>query len=181
MTELYTQRLYLRAMTNDDAGDIFEYASNQNVGPNAGWKPHESREETLAVMKAIFLDKESMWGIVLKQSGKLIGSIGLVKDPKRENDNARMMGYSLGEPYWGVGYMTEAAREVLRYGFCDMKLGLISAYCYPFNERSKSVLKKCGFVYEGTLKLAEKIYDGNVYDNECYVLTAQEYFEVLDK
>lgn len=55
-----------------------------------------------------------------------------------------------------------------------MNLDLISAYCYPFNSRSKSVIKKLGFKYEGTLKLCEKLYDGKVYDNEWYALMKGE-------
>jgi putative acetyltransferase len=71
--------------------------------------------------------------------------------------------------------MTEAAREVIRYGFDNLHLDLISAYCYPFNARSKGVLQRCGFSYEGILKMAEKRYDGNIYDNECYALTSKEF------
>ena len=175
MPELSTERLLLRAIRLDDIDDIFEYSKNLNVGPNAGWKPHESKEETLEVMKAIFLDKEDVWGILLKSCGKMIGSIGLIEDPKRENERTRMLGYAIGKEYWGRGIMTEAAAEAVRYGFDVLRLDLISAYCYPFNERSKSVIKKCGFRYEGTLKMAEEIYNGNVYDNECYAITAKEY------
>ena len=177
MPELLTKRLLLRAIDTDDIDDIFEYSRTENVGPNAGWKPHESKEETLEVMKAIFLGKENIWGIILKNCNKMIGSIGLIEDPKRENRRTRMLGYAIGEKYWGKGIMTEAVREVVRYGFNDLHLDLISAYCYPFNNRSKGVIKKCGFHYEGTLKMAEKIYNGNIYDSECYALTSKEYFE----
>lgn len=170
-----TQRLILRHVRIEDADDIFAYSSSPNVGPNAGWKPHESREETMEVMQAMFLNQESVFGIVLAESGKMIGTLGLVPDPKRENDRTRMLGYALGEAYWGKGIMTEAVRAVLKVGFHELALDLVSAYCYPFNERSKALLIKCGFDYEGTLKLAEKIYDGRVYDNECYSLTAQSY------
>ncbi|MEG1607370.1 MAG: GNAT family N-acetyltransferase [Mucinivorans sp.] len=54
----------------------------------------------------------------------------------------------MGEPYWGYGYMTEAARAVISYGFETLGLDLISAYCYPHNVRSKGVLQKCGMSYE---------------------------------
>lgn len=173
MSVINTKRLLLREINEQDIDDIFEYACSPHVGSNAGWKPHESKEETLEVMKAIFLDQDGIWGIV--ESGKLIGSVGLIKDPKRENQKVRMLGYALGDKHWGKGFMTEAVNAVLRYGLEELKLDLISAYCYPFNERSKNVLKKCGFCYEGTLKLAEKIYNGSVYDNECYALTAQDF------
>jgi putative acetyltransferase len=60
---------------------------------------------------------------------------------------------------------------VLRFGFEELGLDLISAYCYPFNKRSQRVLEKCGFRYEGCLRLAEKRYDGKVLDNNCYAIT----------
>ena len=171
MVELHSERLLLRNIQIDDLEDIFEYSSNPKVGPNAGWKPHETKEETLDIMQAIFLNQETVWGIILKENGKMVGSIGLVKDDRRDNKKVRMLGYAIGENYWGKGLMTEAARAVIHYGFGELKLDLISAYCYPNNQRSKKVLQKCGFQYQYTLKEAERLYDGSIKDNECYELT----------
>jgi len=165
-----TQRLILRPIELSDLEDIYEYSSGPNVGPNAGWKPHETREESLEIMKEIFMGKEGVWGIVLRESGKMVGSVGLIDDHKRQYDGVKMLGYALGEGYWGQGIMSEAVAEVIRFGFEELKLEAISAYCFPFNERSKAIIRKFGFEYEGTLKLAEKLYDGNVFDNECYIL-----------
>lgn len=170
MRSLDTERLLLRPIIESDAEDIFEYSCNVNVGTNAGWKPHDSLKETRELMKYVFLDQEYVFGIILKETGRLFGSIGLIPDPKRQNDKTRMVGYAIGENYWNKGYMTEALHAVLRFGFEELKLDLISAYCYPFNERSIRVLKKCGFEYEGRLRLAEKRYDGKVIDHECYAV-----------
>lgn len=167
-----TERLILRPIIESDAEDIYEYCRNINVGVHAGWKAHENMEDTREIMKLVFLDQEFVFGMVLKETGKLFGSIGLIPDPKRQNDKTRMLGYAIGENYWGKGYMTEAVRALLRFGFGELNLDLISAYCYPDNERSKKVLKKCGFRYEGQLSLAEKRYDGEVLDNECYAIKA---------
>ena len=167
---LETERLILRPITIDDADEVFKYSSEANVGRRAGWKPHESREETIEVMKLVFIDKAGVFALVYKETGKIIGSIGLICDPKRENNAARMLGYAISEHFWGKGLMTEAAKEIIRYGFDDLKLKLISAYCYPHNLGSKRVLEKCGFTYEGRLRLCEQLYDGSVYDNECYSL-----------
>ena len=172
--KIETARLILRPVTGSDAEDIYEYSQNKNVGINAGWKPHESIEETLEIMKLIFLDQEFVFGIELKETGKLFGSIGLIPDPKRQNDKSRMIGYAIGEKYWGNGFTTEAVLALLRFGFEELNLDLISAYCYPFNERSKNVLKKCGFRYEGRLCQAEKRYDGVVLDNECYAIVSNK-------
>jgi putative acetyltransferase len=166
-----TERLLLRPVTENDAEALFEYCRNVNIGSNAGWKPHESIEETREIIKLVFLDKEHVFGIVLKETGQLFGSIGLIPDPKRQNDKTRMTGYAIAENYWNKGYATEALQAVLRFGFEKLELQLISAYCYPFNEQSKKVLKKCGFQYEGKLHLAEKRYDGIILDNDCYYIT----------
>ena len=165
-----TERLILRPITEGDTEAVFEYSRNPNVGINAGWKPHESIEETGEIIKTVFLNQENVFGMVLKNTGKLFGSIGLVPDPKRENDRTRMIGYAIGEEYWGRGYTTEAVGALLSFGFDRLGLDLISAYCYPFNGRSKKVLTKCGFLYEGLLHMAEKRYDGEIVDNECYAV-----------
>ena len=172
---LETERLILRAITENDDEAIDAYSKNANVGPNAGWKPHENIEETRSIIKAVFLGKENVFGIVVKETGILIGSIGLIEDAKRDNDKVKMLGYAIGEEYWGNGYITEAAVAVIAYGFRSLNLDLISAYCYPFNERSKHVLEKLGFEYEGKLKLCEKRFDGLILDNECYALSSENF------
>ncbi|MDF9829394.1 GNAT family N-acetyltransferase [Parabacteroides sp. PF5-6] len=165
-----TTRLLLRPIVESDAEEIYAYAQNKNVGIHAGWEPHGSIEETREVMKVVFLGQESVFGMILKETGKLFGTIGLIPDPKRQNDRTRMLGYAIDEGHWGKGLTTEAVQALLRYGFEELRLDLISAYCYPHNERSKNVLKKSGFQYEGLLSLAEQRYDGEVLDNECYAI-----------
>ena len=52
----------------------------------------------------------------------------------------------------------------------------VSCYHYPFNIRSKRVIEKCGFKYEGTLRSASEIFDGSIYDDVCYSIIKNEYF-----
>lgn len=167
---LETKRLILRPIVLADAEDIHAYSREENVGVHAGWQPHSSLDETIDIMKAIFIGQKHIFGIVRKDTGKMMGSIGLLPDPKRQNPNAKMLGYALSETCWGLGLMTEAATEIVRYGFEPLHLNLISAYCYPHNQRSKNVLKKCGFSYEGCLCQCETLFNGVTYDEECYVL-----------
>ncbi len=170
MKTIETERLLLRPIAESDAAELYEYCKNPNVGPTAGWKPHADIEDTREIMKAVFLGQENVFGIVLKESGKLFGTIGLIPDPKRQNIRARMIGYAIGEEYWGMGYTTEAARAMIRSGFEELGLDVISGYCYPFNERSKKVMLKCGFRYEGLLRRAEERFDGTILDHECYAV-----------
>jgi Acetyltransferases, including N-acetylases of ribosomal proteins len=170
MKEIKTARLLLRNIYESDAEDLFEYGKEPNVGPNAGWKPHTDIEETLQVMEQVFVGKENVFGIVLKDSGKMIGSIGLIDDPRRNNPHAMMLGYAMSEHYWGKGLMTEAAQAIIERAFHELSIDIISCTCYSSNTRSRRVIEKCGFQYEGCLRRAEQRYDGQIMDIECYSL-----------
>lgn len=173
MKEIKTARLLLRHIHESDAKDIFEYSKEPNVGPNAGWKPHDNIEETLQIIKEVFVGKENVFGIVLKDSGKMIGSIGLIDDPRRNNPHAIMLGYAMSEHYWGKGLMTEAAQAIIEKAFCELPIDIVSCTCYSSNPRSRRVIEKCGFQYEGCLRRAEQRYDGEIMDLECYSLFKQ--------
>ena len=90
-----------------------------------------------------------------------------------------MLGYVLAEPYWGRGLMTEAVKGMIKYAFEELNIDLLSVYHYPHNERSKRVIEKCGFHYEGTLRRASTIYNGRVFDDVCYSLTKEEYYSEI--
>ncbi|MGE4214349.1 MAG: GNAT family N-acetyltransferase [Anaerotignaceae bacterium] len=175
MGEIITERLILRPIVINDLEDIFEYSKHPLVGPDAGWKPHESKSETMDIMKTIFIDKDSVWGIETKESKKIIGSVGLIEDPKRENKQAMMLGYAIAYEQWGKGITTEASRSVIDYGFKELGLSLISVCCYAYNGRSRGVIKKCGFKYEGTMRQAEERFDGKIFDSEIYSITKEEW------
>ena len=146
---LETERLILRAFRLSDAPAVFAYAQNPNVGPNAGWKPHATLAESEGIVR-YFIEKGEVWAIEDRQTGRVIGSIGLHKDERRDLEGARMLGYVLAESHWGRGLMTEAASRVLRHAFETLSLEIVSVYHYPFNARSGSVIRKCGFTPEGT-------------------------------
>lgn len=171
---LLTKRLRLRPVVEADADALFAICAEPNLGPNAGWKPHETAEETKQLIREVF-SSPNVWAIERLDTQSLIGTVGLMEDEKRENPRIMTIGYSLSETAWGNGFMTEAVRGVLRYAFEELKLRAVSATCYPFNERSRRVLLKCGFEAEGVLQEAEILYNGEVYDHECYLLKIEEY------
>lgn len=177
METLETERLILRKFYISDIDDFYEYSKNPNIGPNAGWKPHENKEESMTVLIG-FIKSEEVWAIVNKENNKVIGSIGLHKDWKRELKNVKMIGYVLAESYWGKGYASEAVKRVIEFGFKELNLDLISVYHYPQNIRSNRVIEKSGFKYEGTLRQASVLYDGTVYDDVCYSITKEDYLNI---
>lgn len=180
---LETERLILRPIVKSDLNDIFRHAQNPNIGPNAGWKPHENKAETKKIMKNLFIDKDTIFGITLKDdatlagkdNGTLVGVVGLENDPKRSNPDLKMIGYWLEESLWGKGIMTEAATEVIRYGFEELDLPMITSNCFTYNIGSKTIIEKLGMKFEGTLRQAEKRFDGKVFDLYMYSLTKDEY------
>ena len=176
MKTIETERLILTEWKKSDAPDLYAYAQNPNVGPHAGWKPHADAKESKAIIKQIFLPNQ-VWAIRDKPTQKVIGSIGFEPDRFRPEIKSKELGYSLSEEFWGRGIMTEAAKAVIRYGFRDLRLDMICICTGPENKRSQSVIKKCGFTYEGTLRKAYRIYDGSLRDVLCHSLLKEEYEE----
>lgn len=177
METLETERVILRAWREEDLDDFHAYCRHPDVGPAAGWEPHADRETSRAILHSL-MEKGETWALVHKEDGKVIGSVGLHPDDLRSSVTTlkvRALGYVLSADYWGQGLMTEAARRVVEYAFEALWLDLLTVVHYPHNERSRRVVEKCGFCYEGTLRQASQIYDGTVYDAVCYSLTRDEW------
>jgi [ribosomal protein S5]-alanine N-acetyltransferase len=175
MKKLETERLILRTWSQGDLDDFYEYAKAPDVGPNAGWAPHVNKELSARILQS-FIMSGDVWAIEYKQNHKAIGSLGLHEDKKREGVNSKMVGYALSHDYWGRGLMSEAVKCVIKYAFEKLELDVLSVYHYPSNLRSRRVIEKCGFKYEGTMRLASKLYDGTMVDEVCYSMTREEYF-----
>ncbi|MEG1427853.1 MAG: GNAT family protein [Oscillospiraceae bacterium] len=176
MKKLVTDRLILRAWQESDLLQFHNNCKNVKVGPMAGWKPHETMEESKEILD-LFMAQEETWAIVLKEGGRLIGSIGLHKDAHRVDiENVYMLGYVLSEEYWGRSFIYEACREVIRYAFEELQTELLSVSHFSFNEQSKRVIQKCGFTFEGVLRYAYKRrYDGKIFDDCAYSMTRAEF------
>ena len=74
---LETERLILRPWEESDANDLFQYASNPEVGPIAGWPVHTSIENSKEIIKNVLSAPET-YAVVLKETMKPVGSIGLM-------------------------------------------------------------------------------------------------------
>ena len=121
MGVLQTERLTLRRWEDSDAESLYEYAKDPDVGPIAGWPPHQSVDESLDVIRNVLNGREA-YAICLKESGKAIGAIELMLNghtDMTERDDECELGYWLGKPFWGQGIMPEAAGEMLRHAFED--------------------------------------------------------------
>lgn len=149
---LETERLILRRWRASDAEKLYQYASNPDVGPIAGWPPHQSVKESSDVIQNVLCGKEC-YAVCMKPDDIPIGCIELIlhgHTNKTERDDECELGYWLGKPFWGKGIMSEAAAELIRHGFAD--LGMTKIWCgyYEGNEKSKRVQEKLGFCYQGS-------------------------------
>ena len=172
-----TERLILRQIQNSDAQDLYEYSKQKIVGENAGWSFHQSIAESKAIIR-LFNDKRhfgqlGVYAIVLKENNKMIGTIELhtyVKGHKAE------LGYALNPAYWGNGFVVEASKYLIAYGFDVLRLKRIECYTFVENIRSKRVCEKLGLTFEGTRKKAYQLYDGSIHDDIAYAIIDDEYY-----
>lgn len=106
------------------------------------------------------------WGIELKETKLLTGVIGIY-DINSAHRKAEI-GYWLLKENWGSGIITEAARLVLKYAFEELDLNRIYAYVEKQNVGSKVLLKKLGFLFEGTMREYEINRQGRFIDLMIY-------------
>jgi len=149
-----TERLKLRKLTMRDASDVFEYASVPEVAEHVTWNYHRNIADSIHFLRIITQQYEdgtpAPWGIVLKESKKLVGTIGFhLLSPA---NHFAEIGYALSKEHWNKGYMTEALRAILDFGFTRMPLNRIEATCKINNTASEKVMLKCRMSFEGILK-----------------------------
>ena len=148
-----TERLILRPWEEADAESLYEYAKDPAVGPAAGWPPHTSVENSRKIICTV-LSKPETYAVCLKASGAPIGSIGLMAGGQSNiglPENEAELGYWIGRPFWGRGLIPEAARELIRHAFVDLKLDTLWCGYFDGNEKSRRVQEKCGFTYRKTV------------------------------
>ena len=173
---LETERLLLRPWEAGDAGDLFEYAKDERVGPRAGWLPHRDIEESREIIRNVLSFPET-YAIVLKETGQVVGSVGLMFNGQSNlklSDGEAELGYWIGVPYWGRGLVPEAAAELIRHGFEDLGLHRIRAGYFEENRQSERVLEKLGFRYRKSIRVFWERLGEEKTEHLC-VLHAPEY------
>ena len=158
-----TDRIKLRPWRDDDAETLYKWAKDPDVGPRAGWPPHQSAQESLEVIRTVFNDATNTWAIELKETGEAIGAMGYGPScscnlPTREGEP--LIGYWIAKPYWNRGICTAALRLMIEHikQTTDIK-SLISGH-FVDNPASGRVMEKCGFKPTGEIVIDETQYQG---------------------
>ena len=176
-TCIETQRLLLRGWENtqQDAEDMYAYARYAKVGRPAGWKYHASIEDSRKILR-MFLEEGDCFAIVSRETGRVIGSLGLHEPKAMDVDDLRRgleVGYVLNPDYWGKGLMTEAVRAVTDWVFCNTDVEVLYCGHFTFNDRSRRVIEKCGFNYlKNCVCISEQL--GETFDEKMYILIKNE-------
>ncbi len=173
---LTTARLLLRPFTLDDVAAAAELAGEREIAEMIPNIPHpyteEDAENWIRTHRPDLEEgKKINCAITLKSDGRLLGAISL---GLRKAHHAAEMGYWIGKPYWGRGYCTEAARELLRYGFEELELNRIEARHLTSNPASGRVMIKIGMTYEGILREL-MFHRGKFRDLAVYSILRSEY------
>ena len=176
LPELETERLLLRKLRMTDAQDMYEYSRDPEVARHVLWDAHTSVSESRGYLRYALRqyrqDQPASWGIELKETGAIIGTIGFMWI--QDDNRAAEVGYSLARAQWGRGIMTEALEAVIEYGFRTLKLNRIEAIHELTNPASGAVMRKCGMVHEGTMR--EKLFNkGKYVDVDLYAILRKDF------
>ncbi len=160
---LETKRLRFRPWRDVDAEILFKYASDPEVGPRAGWPPHQSVEDSLQVIHHIFSNGHT-WALELKETGEPIGCMGYYACCESNIDIApddAELGYWIAKPYWNQGLCTEALQAMIDYCFNEKHFRNLWADFFVDNPASGRVMEKCGFHDTGKINWCSRLYQGN--------------------
>jgi ribosomal-protein-alanine N-acetyltransferase len=175
---LETQRLLLRPFKMEDAADMFNnWASDEAVTRFLSWNTHSNLKDSREILELWMQEydkKENYnWAIQLKESESVIGSIGLINID--DTIECCEIGYCIGRTWWNKGITTEAFSEIIKFALTEVGFERLTGRHHVDNIASGIVMKKCGLVYEGTLRKIHKINTGMLVDCKYYSILKEEW------
>ncbi len=166
---LENNSIRLRRITMDDASDLFAIRSDINVVKYLGRDRNKDISETIDNINLVedMINREEgiRWGITLKPSNKIIGSIGfwrLIKPHSRAE-----IGYDLHPDYWNQGIMSQALELTLDFAFKNMNIHSVEANTDKDNIASQMILTKNRFIKEAHFK-ENYFYNGIFIDSVIF-------------
>jgi RimJ/RimL family protein N-acetyltransferase len=163
---IQTRRLVLRAPIRGDVPELVKLADNRNI---AQWltrlpSPYTRADGVAFVEIMSQRADERPYAITLE--GVFIGIAGISFPANQPPE----LGYWLGEPHWGQGYMSEAVRALLDAAHQTREFPRIRARALADNARSLAILEKSGF--KRTAK--DKIADGPHKDKTIVIFDLEQ-------
>ena len=167
------QTAYLRPIKLEDAKDIFEYAQDEDTGPRVGWTPHKNIEETRGLIKNWLSPQsnEEQFAIVLKETGRVVGTMGLTNKNKHKSSNAIAnklvedgnfvyeIWITIGRKYWGMGLGTKTIKAMIDYLFETVGVDIVLTRHYEQNIGSQKIQERNGLKLIGQYECDKKWYN----------------------
>ncbi len=175
MTILETERLCLRPLELTDAPIVQQLAGDPLVAATTLNIPHPY-PPGVAVDWIRHLQQHAGTGqhytfaITRRSDHIFMGVVGIHPNTLSSAE----IGYWLGVSYWNQGYMSEAVRRLLQFGFEHLRLHRIIARHFTINPASGRVMVKAGMIYEGTMRQHVRKGD-QFYDLACYGILQSEF------
>ncbi|MDR1747794.1 MAG: GNAT family N-acetyltransferase [Spirochaetaceae bacterium] len=174
---LETTRLVLRPWKETDAEKLYEYAKDPLVGPIAGWPVHTSVENSRDIIREV-LSADETYAVTIKNDDTAVGSIGLLIGDRSNLDihaDEAEIGYWIGVPHWGQGFIPEGVCGLMRYAFDTLDIATLWCGYFDGNEKSKRVNEKCGFRFHHTERNKEWPLINAVKTQHVTCITKQEW------
>lgn len=164
----------LRPWKKADLESLVAHANNFLVAKflTDGFPHPYTKDDGMAFIEAA-LKGQPVCLFAIDVSGEAVGSIGLhpQKDIMRKNME---LGYWLSQKYWSNGIMTEAVKQIVKYGFENFDVTRIYARPCGNNKASQKVLQKAGFKLEAHIE--KNIFkNGEFLDEMIYAVRRKSY------
>ena len=140
-----TKRLVLRAPIRGDVPDLVKLADNKTIAEKLARLPSPYTRADAVGFVEIFAQRPDERPYAITLDEKLIGVVGFTF----VEGEAPALGYWLGEPYWGQGFMTEATKGLIEAAHKTHHFETIAARALADNQASLNVLSKLGFKQVG--------------------------------
>ena len=150
-----------------DKSSLVRSANNRNIWRNLTHKfphPYTEADADWWLAQVAAASVPTHWAIEVH--GEAVGAIG-IEIGEGIYERSAHFGYWLGEPHWGRGIMSAAARACADHAFTAFEVVRLEAPVLDWNPASMRVLEKCGFVREGVLRRSV-FKDGQLIDAVLY-------------
>ncbi|MCB0211384.1 MAG: GNAT family N-acetyltransferase [Anaerolineae bacterium] len=147
IARITTDRLILDSLMVDDADDLFDIYSDGAAMAYWDTPPHENVAETRAMIDVMTGDEACWWAVRRKEEDRCIGVVGYLGNP-----GVPGMGYMLHPDYWQQGFMREAVRAALTFGFETLRLDRVELWINEDNYASQNLAREVGFKRRGRFR-----------------------------
>ena len=145
--KIQTKRLLLVPLGPQYLRSTHNYASDHDTTKYMIHLPNNDISETKSFLDKVHIEWQKLspqfYEYAILLGGEHIGAVSLYLD--KENTEGEL-GWIISKQYWGNGFATEAASELINYAAQELKVTRFIAHCDSENIGSYRVMEKLGMV-----------------------------------